>query len=64
MSANRALESASMRTVAWLLALTALVSFQLPWVVCAEAEVHLHFPWAYELATHPRILDAIEDLLV
>jgi len=32
-----------MRLVAWLLAITALVSFQLPWVVCAEAEVHLHF---------------------
>lgn len=32
-----------MRMVAWLLALTALVSFQLPWVVCAGEEVHLHF---------------------
>jgi len=32
-----------MRLVAWLLAITALVSFQLPWVVCAEEEVHLHF---------------------
>ena len=29
--------------VAWLLALTALVSCQLPWVVCAGEEVHLHF---------------------
>jgi ectoine hydroxylase-related dioxygenase (phytanoyl-CoA dioxygenase family) len=26
-------------------------------------QMHLHLPWAYELATHPRILDAIEDLL-
>lgn len=26
-------------------------------------ETHLHFPWAYELATHPHILDVAEDLL-
>jgi hypothetical protein len=26
-------------------------------------QMHLHFPWAYTLATHPRILDAAEDLL-
>jgi hypothetical protein len=26
-------------------------------------QMHLHFPWAYSLATHPRVLDAIEDLL-
>jgi ectoine hydroxylase-related dioxygenase (phytanoyl-CoA dioxygenase family) len=26
-------------------------------------QMHLHFPWAYELATHPRILDAVEDVL-
>jgi non-heme Fe2+,alpha-ketoglutarate-dependent halogenase len=26
-------------------------------------QMHLHFPWAYALATHPRILDAVEDLL-
>src|SRR5262245_21542176 len=26
-------------------------------------QMHLHFRWAYELATHPRVLDAIEDLL-
>jgi hypothetical protein len=26
-------------------------------------QMHLHFPWAYELATHPRVLDAVEDLL-
>ncbi|MCB9232374.1 MAG: phytanoyl-CoA dioxygenase family protein [Bacteroidia bacterium] len=26
-------------------------------------EAHLHFPWAYQLATHPRILDVAEDLL-
>ncbi|HEX4964112.1 MAG TPA: phytanoyl-CoA dioxygenase family protein [Thermoanaerobaculia bacterium] len=24
---------------------------------------HLFFPWAYELATHPRVVDAVEDLL-
>lgn len=23
----------------------------------------LHFPWAYELATHPAVLDAVEDVL-
>jgi non-haem Fe2+, alpha-ketoglutarate-dependent halogenase len=26
-------------------------------------QMHLHFPWAYELATLPRVLDAVEDLL-
>lgn len=26
-------------------------------------QMHLHFRWAYELATHPRVLDAVEDLL-
>jgi Phytanoyl-CoA dioxygenase (PhyH) len=26
-------------------------------------QMHLHFRWAYELATHPRILDAVEELL-
>jgi non-haem Fe2+, alpha-ketoglutarate-dependent halogenase len=26
-------------------------------------QLHLHFPWAYQLALHPRILDAVEDLL-
>ncbi len=24
---------------------------------------HLYFPWAYEVVTHPRVLDAVEDLL-
>ena len=26
-------------------------------------QMHLHFAWAYSLATHPRVLDAVEDLL-
>jgi ectoine hydroxylase-related dioxygenase (phytanoyl-CoA dioxygenase family) len=26
-------------------------------------QMHLAFPWAYDLATHPQILDAVEDLL-
>jgi non-haem Fe2+, alpha-ketoglutarate-dependent halogenase len=26
-------------------------------------QMHLHFPWAYQLATQPRILDAVESLL-
>jgi non-haem Fe2+, alpha-ketoglutarate-dependent halogenase len=26
-------------------------------------QMHLHFPWAYRLATHPCVLDAVEDLL-
>lgn len=26
-------------------------------------QMHLHFRWAYELAAHPRVLDAVEDLL-
>jgi hypothetical protein len=26
-------------------------------------ETHLHFPWAYELATQPHVLDVAEDLL-
>lgn len=26
-------------------------------------QMHLHFRWAYELATQPRILDAVQDLL-
>jgi hypothetical protein len=25
-------------------------------------QMHLHFPWAYSLATHPYILDTVEDL--
>jgi ectoine hydroxylase-related dioxygenase (phytanoyl-CoA dioxygenase family) len=26
-------------------------------------QMHLHFRWAFELATHPRVLDAVEDVL-
>ena len=26
-------------------------------------QMHLHFTWAYSLATHPRVLDAVEDVL-
>jgi ectoine hydroxylase-related dioxygenase (phytanoyl-CoA dioxygenase family) len=26
-------------------------------------QMHLHFPWAHELAAHPAVLDAVEDLL-
>ncbi|HUG92853.1 MAG TPA: phytanoyl-CoA dioxygenase family protein [Planctomycetaceae bacterium] len=26
-------------------------------------QMHLHFPWAFELASHPRVLDAAEDVL-
>jgi Phytanoyl-CoA dioxygenase (PhyH) len=26
-------------------------------------QMHLHFTWAYELAAHPRVLDAVEDIL-
>ncbi len=26
-------------------------------------QMHLHFPWAYELAVHPEILDAVEEIL-
>src|SRR5262245_34954195 len=26
-------------------------------------QMHLHFDWAYRLATHPKVLDAVEDLL-
>src|SRR5262249_38904322 len=26
-------------------------------------QMHVHFPWAHRLATHPRVLDAVEDLL-
>src|SRR5437588_6552180 len=26
-------------------------------------QMHLHFPWAYQLATHPNILDIVETLL-
>lgn len=26
-------------------------------------QMHLHFRWAYELATEPRVLDAVEDVL-
>jgi hypothetical protein len=26
-------------------------------------QMHLYFRWAYDLATHPRVLDAVEDLL-
>jgi hypothetical protein len=26
-------------------------------------QMHLHFHWAHKLATHPRVLDAVEDLL-
>jgi non-haem Fe2+, alpha-ketoglutarate-dependent halogenase len=28
-----------------------------------SAQCHLHFRWAFELATHPRVLDAVEDLI-
>jgi non-heme Fe2+,alpha-ketoglutarate-dependent halogenase len=27
------------------------------------AQSHLHFRWAYDLATHPQLLDAVEDVL-
>jgi ectoine hydroxylase-related dioxygenase (phytanoyl-CoA dioxygenase family) len=27
------------------------------------AQTHLHFRWAYDLATHPAVLDAVEDVL-
>lgn len=27
------------------------------------AQLHLYFPWAYRLGTHPRVLDLVEDLL-
>jgi non-haem Fe2+, alpha-ketoglutarate-dependent halogenase len=26
-------------------------------------QMHLHFPWAHSLVTHPRVLDAVEDVL-
>jgi non-heme Fe2+,alpha-ketoglutarate-dependent halogenase len=26
-------------------------------------KVHLLFPWAHEIVTHPKILDAVEDVL-
>lgn len=26
-------------------------------------QMHLHLPWAYALAVHPRVLDAVEDVL-
>ncbi len=26
-------------------------------------QMHLHFPWAHALATHPRVLDAVADVL-
>jgi hypothetical protein len=26
-------------------------------------QMHLHMPWAFELVTQPRILDAVEELL-
>jgi non-haem Fe2+, alpha-ketoglutarate-dependent halogenase len=26
-------------------------------------QMHLHFPWAHALVTHPRVLDAVEDIL-
>src|SRR5688572_20976659 len=26
-------------------------------------QMHLHFPWAYRLASQPRVLDAVQDLL-
>ena len=26
-------------------------------------QMHLHLPWAYRLAAHPRVLDAVQDLL-
>ena len=29
----------------------------------ALSQTHLYFPWAYELATHPAILDAVEAVL-
>ncbi len=28
-----------------------------------HAQCHLHFPWAFELATHAAILDCVEDLI-
>ncbi|MDA2931030.1 phytanoyl-CoA dioxygenase family protein [Acidobacteria bacterium AH-259-O06] len=27
------------------------------------SQTHLHFAWAYELSTHPGVLDAVEDIL-
>ncbi len=27
------------------------------------SQTHLYFRWAYDLATHPRVLDAVEDIL-
>jgi len=32
-------------------------------VAQALGHTHTHFRWAYDLATHPRILDAVEDVL-
>ncbi|HYV39753.1 MAG TPA: phytanoyl-CoA dioxygenase family protein [Gemmataceae bacterium] len=26
-------------------------------------QMHLHFPWAFELASHPGVLDAVEDVI-
>src|SRR5262245_11760127 len=28
-----------------------------------KGDCHLYFPWACELATHPKVLDAVEDML-
>ena len=28
-----------------------------------RSATHLHFAWAYQLVTHPRILDAVEDII-
>ena len=27
------------------------------------SQMHLHYQWAYDLITHPRILDAVESIL-
>jgi len=32
-------------------------------LVGAVSQCHLHFPWAYELATHPAILDMVAQLI-
>ena len=28
-----------------------------------HGQTHLHFPWAFELATHPAVLDLVEDVI-
>ena len=32
-------------------------------VAQALSHTHAYFRWAYDLATHPRVLDAVEDLM-